>query len=58
MAPAAGLVEAGKLVKEGIIRGAFLASEGKVRWASVLVKPEPRILSRKIPTGRFFGVLP
>ena len=43
----AGLTEAGRLVAKGIIRGAFLAVQGDVRWIGVRGGPEPEILKRK-----------
>ena len=43
----AGLAEAGRLVAEGIIRGAFLAVQGETRWIGLPGVPEPRALPCK-----------
>jgi len=43
-----GLAEAEKLIAKGIIRGAFLAVQGEIRWIGTGGGPEPRDLKRKI----------
>ena len=43
----AGLAEAGRLIAEGIIRGAFLAVQGETRWIGVRGGREPKPSIRK-----------
>lgn len=43
----AGLAEARRLVKEGIIRGVFIGVQGEIRWITGPGGPEPKAIMRK-----------